>query len=571
MAILKNTTVTTSDSLRLPVGGTAARPTPAQGQTRFNSDLGQIETYDTVLASWQNAGPPSVTATGGNAVYDIVTEGTPYRVHVFGSTGNSTFTVTRPGRVEYLIVAGGGGGSGNFYDDGAGGGAGGLITGVTTVTPQAYTVTVGAGGPFLDGGGGGGGNTVAFGLTALGGGGGAGHRSTAPGGGGSGGGAGGSFLNDGINVEGGPAAQPGSASGGFGNNGGRGGINNTLQGGGYPQSGGGGGAGSAGSSPPGGGRGGAGLPFSISGFSTFYAGGGGGISAGLGGIGGGAQASTGRSGAPARPATPNTGGGGGGGRPNDSGLGSNGGSGIVIIRYPLRQTNKTSLITEVRDTSIIANFNLADANAYPGNGSQVYDTRFSNTIGILVNTPVVREVGTHRASFNYNGANQHIRLENFKTAPSSQITCEAWVFPQRAPSTGTVRGAAWSNSASTYLGIIDSTDGGATHSLHWALQTSNSRTGGLNGSIPRNNWSHIVGTYDGARTRGYVNGVLVYDVAQTGTVSGGTWYIGTYGQGINDGTHNWEGNISMARMYSRALTAQEIINNLNVNRWRFGI
>jgi hypothetical protein len=254
MAILKNTTVTNSDSLRLPVGGTAARPTPAQGQTRFNSNLGQIETYDTVLASWQNAGPPSVTATGGNAVYDIVTEGTPYRVHVFRSTGNSTFTVTRPGRVEYLIVAGGGGGSGNVYDDGAGGGAGGLITGVITVTPQAYTVAVGAGGPFQEGAGGLGGNTVAFGLTALGGGGGAGHRSSAPSGGGSGGGGGGSFLNDGLNVEGGPAAQPGSASGGFGNNGGRGGINNTLQGGGYPQSGGGGGAGAPGSSPPGGGR-----------------------------------------------------------------------------------------------------------------------------------------------------------------------------------------------------------------------------------------------------------------------------------------------------------------------------
>jgi hypothetical protein len=530
------------------------------------------------LTNWVDVAYLNVAATGGNSVYDVNTDGTTYRVHVFTTVGNSTFTVTNGGQIEYLIVAGGGGGSGNFYDDGAGGGGGGVISGFTTVTPQSYTITVGTGGARSTGGSGGnGGNTVAFGLTALGGGGGASHRSSAPSGGGSGGGGGGSFLNDGLNVAGGAATQPGSASGGFGNAGGNGGINNTLQGGGYPGSGGGGGAGAPGRWPIGGssgqgGEGGVGLSFNITGTNSVYAGGGGGLLGGLGGLGGGANASGGRGTTAALPATPNTGGGGGGGRQGegDSGQPSDGGSGIVVVRYPIRQKGLTSELRQIREASLRVNFDFFAPNSYPGVGDIVYDSEFNEVVGILVNAPTVRDFRTHRSSFRFNGSNQHIRLENYRNRPSTQITYESWVFPNRAVTTGTRRGAIWSNTATTYIGIFDSNDGGANHGLHWALQTSSSRSGSNTGSIPNNQWSHIVGTYDGARTRGYINGVLVYDVAQTGTVSDGTYYIGTYGAGINDGTHNWEGNIAAAKIYNRALTQQEIQNNFNVNRWRFG-
>jgi hypothetical protein len=323
-----------------------------------------------------------------------------------------------------------------------------------------------------------------------------------------------------------------------------------------------------------GGGGGTGLCFNITGYNTFYAGGGGGISLGVGGIGGGASASSGRGGTAALPGTPNTGGGGGGGRPNDGDPGqpSDGGSGIVVVRYPIRQKGLISYIREVNDTSIVANFDFSHAQCYPGVGSLVYDSRSSGTTGILVNTPTVRDFRTHRSSFEMNGSNQHIRLENFKNRPTGTgLTLEAWIFPRRAVSTGTLRGAIWSSSSSTYLGIFDSNDGGVNHGLHWALQTVGQRTGGNNGSIPRNNWSHIVGTYDGSRTRGYVNGVLVYDVAQTGNVTDGTWYLGTYGQGINDGTHNHDGFVTGAKIYNRTLSITEIQNNLNASRWRFGI
>jgi hypothetical protein len=85
-------------------------------------------------------GSANVEATGGT----VYTSG-QYKYHAFTTTGTSTFTVTNGGEVDIFAVAGGGGGGGSF--SGGGGGAGGVVyLASQTVTPQGYTITVGAGG-----------------------------------------------------------------------------------------------------------------------------------------------------------------------------------------------------------------------------------------------------------------------------------------------------------------------------------------------------------------------------------------------------------------------------------------
>lgn len=94
----------------------------------------------------------AVRALGGT-----VTISGGYVIHTFTSSGTFQPT-TRLNNVDYLVVAGGGGGPLNQGGGGAGGGAGGLRSTVTatggggsvesalSLTAQAYTVTVGAGG-----------------------------------------------------------------------------------------------------------------------------------------------------------------------------------------------------------------------------------------------------------------------------------------------------------------------------------------------------------------------------------------------------------------------------------------
>lgn len=249
----------------------------------------------------------------------------------------SGYNVSVTPTVEYLVVAGGGGGGiGHYNNDdggftGGGGGAGGAATGSASVTAGTqYTITVGGGGgsastgsPSL---------FSAFGTTMLGGGNGGywtGNGSVLT-----------SVPSGNGGSSGGDATQQtvGTAQSGYGNVGGGGQV-------GARRSGGGGGAGAAGQTATDvlsrAGDGGIGISSSISGTSTFYAGGGGGSSYGAPGSGG---SSIGGSGGILGDGTRvggngviNTGSGGGGSAPQNFTLtipGGSGSSGIVIIRYP---------------------------------------------------------------------------------------------------------------------------------------------------------------------------------------------------------------------------------------------
>jgi hypothetical protein len=257
-------------------------------------------------------------ASGGN----IDNDGT-YWYHTFLTTG--AFVPAQGLSCDALVIAGGGGGG--AYS-GGGGGAGGLLGFVSQsfAASTSYTVTIGSGGA---GGGNSGGGTGygsngtdsqvgALTLVLAGGGGGSSKSgsSRVAQAGGSGGGATSSFTTGGA----------GTSGQGFA------GAN-------YASSGGGGGGGSAeAGNTDGVYLGGDGLStYSSWGLATttgqnisgtvYYAGGGDSDSSGAatGGAGGGGAASTN--------GTTNTGG--GGGAWNGSGSAGNGGSGIVIIRYPI--------------------------------------------------------------------------------------------------------------------------------------------------------------------------------------------------------------------------------------------
>ena len=274
-------------------------------------------------------------ATGGDT---IMTDGT-YWYHAFRSSG--TFTPAKALTCDYLVVAGGGGGGKGL--NAGGGGAGGLRSTVTatggggsletalSLGTSVYTVTIGAGGAGgVNNGEVGfkGSNSVFSTITSTGGGFGgapdygAGYKNGGPGGSGGGGGL--------YNTLGGAADPSGQGYAGGA----------SVQDAGGVQAGGGGGAGAVGTTGRGTGpvlgNGGAGLQLTTfstatgTGVSGYYAGGGGGganAGSAAGGAGGGGTAGS--------AGTANTGGGGGGAGNFNGNTSGAGGSGIVIVRYPV--------------------------------------------------------------------------------------------------------------------------------------------------------------------------------------------------------------------------------------------
>lgn len=254
-------------------------------------------------------------ATGGT-IFDIG----PNRYHLYLASG----VFDTPGPVNaYVFVLGGGGQGGQGPNGGGGGGAGGWQEVNVTIPAGSNAVTVGAGGQA---------SSIGAVITSLAGGrGGPGDGQPGQPGGSGGGGSSSDAL--------GGAGTPGQGFDG----------GQATPGGGDPAGGGGGGASEAGTRPSGGdatrgGHGkvsnllkllidngfGAGIP---AGGLVGGGGGGGGQGGGGGGGNGGGGAGAGRYGGGGAPGAANTGGGGGGAR--DTSGGALGGSGIVVISYPL--------------------------------------------------------------------------------------------------------------------------------------------------------------------------------------------------------------------------------------------
>ena len=293
--------------------------------------------------TWAEASTTGVIG-GLEQTYSI--GGTNYKSHTFLCSG--AIQVNGAAQTADIMIVAGGGAGGSWHA--GGGGAGGMLvqTGVSMPVglhgiqvgfgglgaPKSYltsnnnTISSSLSQAPLNGE-----NSSAFGYVAIGGGAGGVYVKAFPTRGGSGGGGNG----DGANTQGSAGGQPEIA--GQGGHGGTGGYNHAGGGGGGK-----GGAGGNASSANAAGAGGVGLANNYrTGSNIFYAGGGGG---GLwyngtlaqGGNGGGGNGSQNTNvGTAATPGTANTGGGGGGagnqGNVMDNMLTTQGGSGIVVIRY----------------------------------------------------------------------------------------------------------------------------------------------------------------------------------------------------------------------------------------------
>ena len=143
------------------------------------STLTQQKRYPAMSATEQ-------LASGGN----VEGPANGYYYHIFTESGD--LNAIRNGTCEVLLIAGGGGGGGTGGSSAGGGGAGGLILTAVNLTPGSYSIVIGDGG--ANGGlasttnGSNGGDSTFAGLTAKGGGGGSAQNGTAQTGGSGGGG-----------------------------------------------------------------------------------------------------------------------------------------------------------------------------------------------------------------------------------------------------------------------------------------------------------------------------------------------------------------------------------------------
>ena len=167
-------------------------------------------------------------------------------------------------------------------------------------------------------------------------------------------------------------------------------------------------------------------------------------------------------------------------------------------------------------------------------------------------------------SVSYNGSSNFIRWNNNTTLDTQTPTVDVWVKTNALSQNGFFFEKGLVNSQYSLF------QEGAN--IVWRQNYSgvgiNSLTATTATYMNTTNWFNIVATYSSGFRKIYINGVLVASDAKTGalSVNSGGMYIGEYG----GGQYRYNGQIGSVRVYNKALTDVEVLQNFNAQKSRYG-
>ena len=194
------------------------------------------------------------------------------------------------------------------------------------------------------------------------------------------------------------------------------------------------------------------------------------------------------------------------------------------------------------------NFDLPDA-------SVVRDTSGNELHGAI--SGAVWTEGHSGGAMSFDGVNDWVRIADDDRLDLPRMTIAAWV----RPASGDAFDAVIAKAASTQpTYVLYSSNGARRPSADFSISSNMREVEGPT-TIPANAWTHVAASFDGARIRLYVNGVLVRIGVRTGAIDASTGALGIGGhQSLG---HFFAGVIDDVRIYNRALLDSEVHTDMN--------
>jgi hypothetical protein len=214
---------------------------------------------------------------------------------------------------------------------------------------------------------------------------------------------------------------------------------------------------------------------------------------------------------------------------------------------------------------LVLHLDAADRKSYPGSGTSWFDLSGNNNTCTLINGPTFSSL--NNGSIVFDGTNDYVTRSSVVTNLSAGVSMEMMFKSTDMNSRG--QGFMTYNvNLVNYINFYTPGNG----KLRWeAFPTANVSGGYVfsSNTLSNNTWYHALGTYNSNGTSVlYINGS---NVASASFTAGS--YSSTYTTLFELGS--WvgllSGSIAIARIYNRALTASEVLQNFNATRGRFGI
>jgi hypothetical protein len=219
---------------------------------------------------------------------------------------------------------------------------------------------------------------------------------------------------------------------------------------------------------------------------------------------------------------------------------------------------------------LVLYLDAANTRSYPGSGTVWSDLSRGGNNGTLTNGPTFNS--GNGGSIVFDGVNDSSNSTVINL--SSNFSVSSWIYPTSLKNAAIVsNGFAWVYYSGWSLDIQNTNSFGLYFNRNGGYRYS------LNNLLITNSWNYISAAY--TRSTGdiklYLNGIETL-YKSSSLVAYSTQYLQTniLGIGYNDYAayspgNYFQGRISNAQIYNRALSAQEILQNYNATKSRFGL
>jgi Concanavalin A-like lectin/glucanases superfamily len=216
-----------------------------------------------------------------------------------------------------------------------------------------------------------------------------------------------------------------------------------------------------------------------------------------------------------------------------------------------------TIASSIVTSNLVIWLDAGNSSSYPGSGTAWSDLSNNGNGATLLNSASYSATGG--GSISFNGSNQYANgTTNSSTDLTGDMSMDMWFRISAQPSdwvrvfgrgnTNTRTYGFWYNPSGPYF--LYQRSGNLLYNFAYSLNT----------------WYHVACTSNGSTHTMYVNGSSVGTATWSGAT--GVAEAWTLGYGLVHTYHN--GLISAARLYNRSLTADEVLQNYNGEKSRYG-
>ena len=218
---------------------------------------------------------------------------------------------------------------------------------------------------------------------------------------------------------------------------------------------------------------------------------------------------------------------------------------------------------------LVLYLDAANPLSYANGSTKWNDLSRGRNNGTLVNGPSFQD-----NAIVFDGANEYIDLGTpLSIGQLDEITISTWVYIDAfspgadafLSTDGSPRG--W------YLGTWNHPNTGNTNIVRWLVSTDGSTTDALNTSeLSRYQWYYLTGTWNSSTMQIFVDGELNTSISTANTTTPLPDPSNSLRMGVRYSlTQFFNGKIAQAKIYNRALSAQEVQRNYQALKSRFSL